>query len=269
MSSVPQHEDDRALDHGTPDVDRATDASAASRELVVARLRAEIRRIEHRPGRREGAVPCGLPAVDAALPGGGFARGALAELAGGPASGKTAVALALLAALGREDLFAWIDGRGELYPPAAAARGVDLGRLLVVRPPVSPAGMPPPGAEPGWRGALWAAEAVLASGAFAAVVMDVPLPRTMRGSDAIARRLQAAVERGGAVGLSLTGVEGGLRIPGSVRLEVATDAGRIVARRTSGLDARARSSQRSGALPWEASGGDGAATRAGGGGRAA
>ncbi|HEY6004008.1 MAG TPA: hypothetical protein VIV57_14115 [Anaeromyxobacter sp.] len=69
------------------------------RHLFIAKLRDEIRRIERRPARREGCVPCGLAGVDAVLPGGGFPRGALAELAGGPASGKTAVALAVFAAL--------------------------------------------------------------------------------------------------------------------------------------------------------------------------
>jgi protein ImuA len=229
---------------------------------VIAQLREEIRRIERRPGRREGVVPCGLEAVDAVLPGGGFARGSLAELVGGPASGKCAVALALLARLGDEDLFAWVDGRGELYPPAAAARGVDLNRLLVVRP-TGPAGPPPclPPLKRGeeqrkrsldpWRGALWAAEAVLASGAFAAVVMDVPLPRAIPGSDAAARRLQAAAERGGAVGLWLGATEGGLRLPGAVRLELSARDGRIAARRGGMLAAR------------------GGAARSGGGGRAA
>jgi protein ImuA len=206
-------------------------ADAGERHLVLARLREEIRRIERNPGRREGLVACGLDAVDAALPGGGFPRGALAELCGGPASGKTAVALALVAGLGEEDLFAWIDGRGELYPPAAAARGVDLGRLLVVRPPVTPAGTAPPGHEPAWRAALWASEAVLASGAFAAVVMDVPLPQVVPGADSAGRRLQAAAERGGAVALWLAGTRGGLRLPGALRLELSSDGGRISARR--------------------------------------
>jgi protein ImuA len=206
------------------------DARDAKLQLV-ARLREEIRRIERRPGRREGLVPCGVEAVDAVLTGGGFARGGLAELAGGPASGKTAVALSLVAGLGEEELFAWIDGRGELYPPAAAARGVDLARLLVVRPPIAPGGATAPGGEPAWRSALWASEAVLASGAFAAVVMDVPLPPAVPGADAVARRLQAAAEKGGAVGLWLAGVRGGLRLPGAVRLELAATGGRISARR--------------------------------------
>ncbi len=106
------------------------------RHLLISRLRDEIRRIERSPARREGRVACGIAGVDAALPGGGFPRGAISELSGGPASDKTAVALALVAALGCEELAAYVDGRGELYPPAAAARGVDLARMLVVRPPV-------------------------------------------------------------------------------------------------------------------------------------
>jgi protein ImuA len=206
------------------------DAGDAKLQLV-ARLREEIRRIERRPGRREGVVPCGVATVDAVLPGGGFVRGALAELAGGPASGKTAVALSLVAGLGEEELFAWIDGRGELYPPAVAARGVDLGRLLMIRPPAVPGGATAPGGEPAWRAALWASEAVLASGAFAAVVMDVPLPPAVPGADAVARRLQAAAEKGGGVGLWLAGVRGGLRLPGAVRIELATTGGRVSARR--------------------------------------
>lgn len=215
------------------------------RHLFIAKLRDEIRRIERRPARREGCVPCGLAGVDAVLPGGGFPRGALAELAGGPASGKTAVALAVFAALGPADLAAYVDGRGELYPPAAAARGVDLARLLVVRPPGSgpaapraeraaapPGGLRASGLEERTRAGLWAAEALLASGAFAAVAVDVPIPRALRGADAVARRLQAAAEKGGAVGLWL-GTGSGLRIPAAVRVELAVEGERIVARRAS------------------------------------
>lgn len=202
------------------------------RHHLLARLREEIRRIERRPGRCDGVVPCGIASVDGALPGGGFPRGGVVELCGGPASGKTAVALSVLAALPPDELFGWVDGRGELYPPAAAARGVDLARLLVVRPPLSPSGLPPPGGEAPWRAALWAAEALLASGAFAAVAVDAALPHAIPGADAVARRLQAAAERGGAAGLWITTPPLGLRIA-AVRLEVSNEGGRIVARRAS------------------------------------
>jgi len=219
--------------------------------LVIARLREEIRRIERSPARREGWIASGLAEVDAVLPGGGFPKGALSELTGGPASGKTAVALALFAALGPEELAAYVDGRGELYPPAAAALGVDLARLLVVRPPsargVAPgAGAPggggprgpgepgrPRGPAPEVRAGLWAAEALLASGAFAAVAIDLPIPRALPGADAAARRLQAAAERGGAVGLWLAPGKG-LRVPAALRIELAVEGGRVVARRALG-----------------------------------
>ncbi len=207
-------------------------SQGTERHIVLARLRDEIRRIERRPARREGFVASGLAGVDAVLPGGGFPCGALAELTGGPASGKTAVALALFASLGHEALAAYVDGRGELYPPAAAARGVDLARLLLVRPPRRA------GASEDVRAALWAAEALLGSGAFAAVAVDVSIPRSIAGADAIARRLQAAAEKGGAVGLWL-GAGSGLRVPAAVRLELAAEAGRIVARRTAGGRPRA------------------------------
>ncbi len=217
------------------------------RHLVISRLREEILRIEHRPARREGFVACGLAGVDAVLPGGGFPRGALAELTGGPASGKTAVALALFASLAPGDLAAYVDGRGELYPPAAAARGVDLARLLVVRPASAarggargggPAARRTARAPEHVRMALWAAEALLASGAFAAVAVDVPVPHAIAGGDAIARRLQGAAEKGGAVGLWL-GPGKGLRVPAAIRVELAVEGERIVARRATGGAPRA------------------------------
>jgi hypothetical protein len=200
------------------------------RHAVVARLRDEIRRIERRPGRREGVVPCGLPDVDTALPGGGFPRGAVVEVAGGPASGKTCVALALFASLGAADLAAYVDARGELYPPAAAARGVDLGRLLIVRP----AAGPPRAERDAALATLWAAEALLASGAFAAVAIDAAWPRALRGGDAAARRLQAAAEKGGAAGVWLSPRDGAGRVPAAARIAVEVAAGRVIARRTMG-----------------------------------
>jgi protein ImuA len=193
------------------------------RRRLLAELQESIRRIERRPARRGGGVPCGLPEIDAAVPH-GFPRGAISELAGGAASGKTAVALALLAGLGQEELFAWVDGRGELYPPAAAARGVDLRRLLIVRP----------AAGAGSTAALWAAEALLGSSAFAAVVVDVPLRRADRGWDAMSRRLQAAAEKGGAVGLWLASPRAPVRLPAALRLDLAADGDRVVARRMVG-----------------------------------
>lgn len=239
------------------------------RTLVLARLRDEIRRIERRPDRRAGALPCGLPGVDEALPG-GFPRGSLSELRGGPASGKTAVALSLVAALPRDELAAFVDGTGELYPPAAEALGVDLGRLLLVRPAAAGGSVADGGrgdgsgskglgrgdsGRPGEAGgalhgkhekgasaalgALWAAEALLASGAFAVVVLDLPMAAGVRGADALLRRLQTAAEKGGAIGLWLSTPGASARVPSGVRLDLSVRAGRIVARREGRLPERA------------------------------
>jgi len=180
--------------------------AAPSQRALLEELRQRIRRIERRPARREGFLPTGRPEVDALLPGGGFPRGALADLAGGPASGKTGLALAALREAQAEGgLAAFVDGRGELYPPAAVVLGVDLARLLIVRP---------------GTGGLWAAEALLASGAFAAVAVDVPLHGMAPArAEAALRRLRAAAEKGGAAGLWL-GAAGAPRVAGALRLDL-------------------------------------------------
>jgi len=198
---------------------------------LLARLRDEIERLERRPARRQGQLACGLEGVDALLPG-GFPCGALAELRGGPSSGKTAVALATMARLPRGALAAFVDGRGELYPPAAAALGVDLERLLIVRPP---------GGAEGLRLALWATEALLGSGAFAAVAVDVPCGRSFRGAEVALRRLTTAAEQGGSVGLWLSAPNAALRPPALVRLDLRVERGRIAARRADGVAGPARS----------------------------
>lgn len=76
----------------------------------------------------------GFAALDDQLAAGGFGVGKLTEIAGAPSSGKTALTLAALS--GCSGLVAFVDGRDQLYPPAAAALGVDLERMLVVKPPV-------------------------------------------------------------------------------------------------------------------------------------
>jgi protein ImuA len=193
-----------------------------AREIIEG-LREEIRRIERRPPQRPCFISSGRPEIDALLPGGGFPRGALTELVGGPASGKTGLVLsALAAAMGGEGLAAFVDGRGELYPPGAMAFGVDLARLLVVRPVA-----PEQGERESVRSALWAAEGLLASGAFEAVAMDVPIERAharaLGNLDGMLRRLRAAAERGGVVALWL-GLPEGARVPSAARLELSAGA---------------------------------------------
>jgi protein ImuA len=212
----------------------------SDRSRVIAELRERIRRIERRPPPTARVVPAGSPALDALL-GGGFPRGAVVELCGGRASGKTALALAAVAAATAEGaLCACVDARGELYAPALAALGVDLSRLLIVRPPSGAAR-----GEASPRDALWAAEALLASGAFAAVVLDVAIPAAARAhgggasGEAMLRRLASAAQKGGAAGVWLA-EPGMARVPGIVRLDVAAGPAGPVVRRAGTAEAGGR-----------------------------
>jgi hypothetical protein len=193
---------------------------ASSARDIIEGLRDEIRRIERRASPCAQRVASGKPEVDGVLPGGGFPRGAISELAGAPGSGKTELALATIArAIREQGVAAFVDGRGELYPPAAAALGVDLDRLLIVQP----AGARRHDGRDAMQCAWWAAETVLASGAFAIVALDLPVEGAAARAEAALRRLRAAAERGGAAVLWLTG-EQGVRVPAAVRLELSRGA---------------------------------------------
>ncbi|GAC1496731.1 MAG: hypothetical protein NVS2B8_13480 [Vulcanimicrobiaceae bacterium] len=84
-------------------------------------------------------VRSGLGQLDTAL-GGGFPRGIVATLEGPPGSGRSVVAARLLAtATANGGLGALVEfpagPEGACYPPALAAAGVDLERLLIVHAP--------------------------------------------------------------------------------------------------------------------------------------
>ena len=164
------------------------------------------------PSGTGGALPTGNPRLDALL-GGGWPRGRIVEVAGAWSSGKTSLLLRSLAEVTRRrQLGAWIDGRGELYPPSAATLGVDLDRLLVVRPSPSSTG--------GGRGggaAARAGEIVARSAAFPLVVLD--LADDERLEDGALARLRAAAAAGGAVVAALTG-RAGVVTQAAVKLEV-------------------------------------------------
>jgi hypothetical protein len=98
--------------------------------------------------------------------------------------------------------------------------GLDLTRLLVVRPVA-----PERGERESVRTALWATEGLLASGAFEAVAIDIPIERararTLGDLEGMLRRLRAAAEKGGVVALWL-GLPGAQRVPSAAaRLELS------------------------------------------------
>ena len=125
---------------------------------VVEQLREKIRKLEAQPRELVMSLRTGVTELDDF---GAFRLGTGVELCGEEASGRTTVALSLVAAAGREKrLSAWVDGPSELYPPAAAAMGVSLERLVIARPKA-----------PGQL--VWTAMQLLRSGAFTCVVLDV------------------------------------------------------------------------------------------------
>lgn len=116
--------------------------------------------------------PTGLPALDARL-GGGFPYGRLSEICGAPSSGRTSLALALLAeTLERGVLAAWID-LADAFDPASAvtavAAGSDLERLLWVRARSEDE-------------ALRSCERLLQTEGFELIILDSALPEARRGS---------------------------------------------------------------------------------------
>ena len=108
---------------------------------------------------REGVLPTGIAALDG-LVGGGLAAGRLSEISGPPSSGRTSLALALLARATTDGaVAAWIDGSDAFHPDSAAAAGVRLERLLWARPP-------------GVAEAVRCAERLLGTRGFTAVLLD-------------------------------------------------------------------------------------------------
>lgn len=83
---------------------------------------------------RDRVRACGLPAIDQLI-GGGFPTDRLSEITGPASSGRTSVALSLLARTTRQqgELAAVVDLADAFDPVSAEASGVDLDRVLWVR----------------------------------------------------------------------------------------------------------------------------------------
>lgn len=104
---------------------------------IVEKLRGRIRSVEKsRRGVGEGGLSTGWPPLDALLPGGTLRRGSLVEwLAARPGSGAALLAWGTAQQAAQEGgAIVVLDRRREVYPPALAAWGVDLERLIFVQP---------------------------------------------------------------------------------------------------------------------------------------
>lgn len=121
----------------------------------------------------------GIAALDALL-GGGLPRGRVTEITGPLSSGRTSLALAVVAAATRAgEIAAVVDSADAFDPASAAAAGIDLSRVLWARP-----------SRP--REALRCAERLLEARGFGLVVLDLAseavVDARMQGATGAAQR---------------------------------------------------------------------------------
>ncbi len=177
----------------------------ASRVLTLQRLAGQLQKLErnsHPVGDSSNVISSGIDVLDHLLPDVGFRAGSLIEWM---AEKGSVDQLALLAArsaldrpaldgpaLGDDRVLIVIDDEETLYPPAAAALGIDLKRLILVRPGKKTRREAHAGTH---VETLWALEQALASRGVA-----VTFCRLEKLSAKVFRRLQLAAERGRGLG---------------------------------------------------------------------
>ena len=119
-----------------------------------------VMRLGDRPEMNVEAIPTGSLALDAALGIGGVPKGRIIEIYGPESSGKTTLALHILAEAQKQGgEVAFVDAEHALDPVYAAALGVDTDNLLVSQPDTG-------------EQALEITDALVRSGAVDAVVVD-------------------------------------------------------------------------------------------------
>ena len=150
-----------------PAVESATPASDKKKALETAMAQIErtygkgsIMRLGENPDIVVDAIPTGSLSLDVALGIGGVPKGRIVEIYGPESSGKTTLALHILAeAQKRGGEVAFIDAEPALDPSYARALGVDIDSMLVAQP------------DTGEQG-LEICEALVRSGAIDVVVVD-------------------------------------------------------------------------------------------------
>jgi hypothetical protein len=171
----------------------------------------------------------GLPAVDEAL-GGGLRRGHLSEVVGARSSGRTSVLCRALAeAARRGEAIALVDTCDRFDPLSAAEAGLDLSKLLWVRPSTG-AGQVLTGAasarsDAASRG-LKAMNLILQAGNFGLVAFDladIPMPGIRQFPNTTWMRMSRVIEGTQTVAL-IIGADRIARSPGGVT--IALDAPR-------------------------------------------
>ena len=149
-----------AYDAPTPASDKKKALQTALAQIEKNFGKGTVMRLGDKPEMTVDAVPTGSLALDAALGIGGVPKGRIIEIYGPESSGKTTLALHILAEvhkMGGE--VAFVDAEHALDPVYAAALGVDTDNMLVSQP------------DDGGQ-ALEITDALVRSGAVDAVVVD-------------------------------------------------------------------------------------------------
>ena len=144
----------------TPAADKKKALQTAISQIEKNFGKGTVMRLGDRPEMNIDAIPTGSIALDAALGIGGVPKGRIIEIYGPESSGKTTLALHILAEaqkMGGE--VAFVDAEHALDPVYAAALGVDIDNMLVSQPDTG-------------EQALEITDALVRSGAVDAVVVD-------------------------------------------------------------------------------------------------
>ena len=149
-----------AYEAPTPASDKKKALQTALSQIDKNFGKGTVMRLGDRPEMNVEAIPTGSLALDAALGIGGVPKGRIIEIYGPESSGKTTLALHILAeAQKRGGEVAFVDAEHALDPVYAAALGVDTDNLLVSQPDTG-------------EQALEITDALVRSGAIDAVVVD-------------------------------------------------------------------------------------------------
>jgi RecA/RadA recombinase len=141
----------------------------------------------------------GIADIDRLL-GGGFPRGQLSEIAGPPSSGRTSLALALLAQSTRAgEVAAVVDGADAFDPDSAHGAGTLLDRVLWVRGQATQSAA----RAPRCLEVLRSAERILEAHGFALVLLDLTIPN-LRVAPATGPRLARVAASTGAALIIMT-----------------------------------------------------------------
>ena len=149
-----------AYEAPTPASDKKKALQTALSQIEKSFGKGTVMRLGDRPDMNVDAIPTGSLALDAALGIGGVPKGRIIEIYGPESSGKTTLALHILAEAQKQGgEVAFVDAEHALDPVYAAALGVDTDNMLVSQPDTG-------------EQALEITDALVRSGAVDAVVVD-------------------------------------------------------------------------------------------------